>query len=66
MRQVLLSTPARPERWEACSKTSEGLRQIALEFIAEFSKSENAQNSIYIRSAQQLVRIVFRKEDRSC
>jgi len=59
MRQVLLSTPARPERWKACSKTSEGLRQIALEFIAEFSKSENAQNSIYIRSAQQLVRIVF-------
>ncbi|MFC1811915.1 NADAR domain-containing protein [Thermodesulfobacteriota bacterium] len=55
MREVLMDAPGRPLRWEASSKTPEGLRKIALEFIAEFSHPDNAYNSGYIRCVRNLV-----------
>jgi putative DNA methylase len=55
MRRALLSATGRPTRWESDSKTPEGLRRIALEFIAEFSHPKNAQHPRYVRCARDLV-----------
>ena len=55
MKRALLSAPGRLSRWETDSKTPEGLRRIALEFIAEFSHPENAKHSGYVRCARDLV-----------
>ena len=55
MREALLDVPGQPMRWRSSSKTPEGLRQIALEFIASFSHPDNATNSHYIRCVRNLV-----------
>ncbi|MEN6320753.1 MAG: DUF1156 domain-containing protein [Syntrophaceae bacterium] len=62
IKRILLNVPSRPKRWESDSKTPEGLRQIMLEFVAEFSHPENARQSGHIRCARDLVAAVATKE----
>lgn len=58
MRETLLGAPGRPARWESDSRTPEGLRRIALDFIAQFSCPENARSTKHVRCAQDLVKDV--------
>ena len=61
-REILSAMRARPDRWEQQVKTSEGLRQVILEFIASFANWDNAANSEYLETGRALVRAAYTDE----
>lgn len=54
-RRVLLTLPARPERWSTEIRSDEGLREILLEFIGDFANWDLAANRGYQSCARGLV-----------
>ena len=55
-RRILLNKAMRPAGWAKTIESDEGLRQILLEFIADFANWNNAVNPIYLGVGRSLVR----------
>jgi adenine-specific DNA methylase len=55
-RRVLLDFRRRPQRWDDQAMSSEGLRRLFLEFIADFANWDHASNRDYVDTARALVR----------
>lgn len=55
-RNALTGFSGRPTRWTDQVKTDEGLREILLEFIADFANWDNAAKPAYLRTARALVK----------
>ncbi|MCY3594935.1 MAG: DUF1156 domain-containing protein [Bacteroidetes bacterium] len=55
-RRILLNKDNRPGGWVKTIETDEGLRQIALEFIADFADGNNAADPSYLGVTRSLVK----------
>ncbi len=55
-RTALTGFSGRPTRWNDQAKTDEGLREILLEFIADFANWDNAAKPVYLTTARALVK----------
>ena len=54
-RKLLLSMRARPSGWNKTVKTNEGLRQVLMEFIGEFSNWDKATNEEFLKTGRHLI-----------
>ena len=61
-RQVLLGMHGRPQRWQRTIGSDEGLRQIILNFIAEFANWDFAADRTYLDVSRALVKAAHREE----
>ena len=58
-RRILLNKVMRPAGWANAIESDEGLRQILLEFIADFANWNNAADPIYLGVSRSLVRAAY-------
>ena len=55
-RQLLLAIRGRPSVWDTKINTDEGLRQVLLQFIADFANWDNAARDEYLATGRGLVK----------
>lgn len=55
-RRILLNMAYHPGKWDQIIESDEGVRQIILEFIADFANWNNAANSTYLGVSRSLVK----------
>ena len=56
-REILLRMAARPQGWTELAKSDEGLRQIFMQLISNFSNWDNAADFDYLTTSQALVKV---------
>ena len=61
-RELLLGMGRRPSGWDSVIQTDEGLRQILLQFIADFANWDNADREEYLNTGQGLVKAAHPEE----
>ena len=54
-KELLLAMRGRPSGWDTTIKTDEGLRQVLLRFIADFSNWDNSAKAEYLETGRGLV-----------
>ena len=57
VRDILLGMDGRPLGWTELAKSDEGLRQIFMQLISNFSNWDNAADPAYLTTSQALVKI---------
>lgn len=61
-RDLLLGMRGRPSGWDSTVQTDEGLRQVILKFIADFSNWDNAAKAEYLEACRGLVKAAHPEE----
>ncbi len=61
-RRILLDMDGHPRRWAETIKSDAGLRQIILNFIADFANWDFAANRIYLDTGRALVKVAHGEE----
>lgn len=61
-REALLAMHTRPQGWTKQIESDEGLRQIMLEFIADFANWDNSAKPAYLEVARNLVKAAHPEE----
>ncbi len=58
-RAILLEMDGRRQGWTALAATDRGLRQILMEFIADFADWDNSTSDTYIKAGRALVKAAY-------
>lgn len=61
-RDILLEMEGRPQGWTELSRSDEGLRQVFMRFIQDFSNWDNAAKPAYLHAGQALVKVAHGNE----